>query len=343
MLNTLNLDLADKTARIDALTSESEENILLVNSLRQQLTEKDTEIKSLASVNDEKESMIASLQLELSEKKAQVEAFASEAADDQIASLSAEIISKEDRIRELEKAVTGQSGLIGTLSDNLTEKDRKIESLEKEIAEKNARIDSLSTAVSEQADVGVPSHPDYSSEEIELLTAKVESLSADLSNRDGQIEALKSDIIRRASENGILSGMVEEKDRELETLRADFKTLSLEQASYNSRTDQIKQWFLNTLSGSSSEAPDSSDGSEHFRTLLRFKVRDTDSPNVRREPGTQGKVIGHAPASAEFEVLDITPGLWYMIRLENGKTGWISSRMGSVTDLRFLFGSEDTP
>ena len=80
-----------------------------------------------------------------------------------------------------------------------------------------------------------------------------------------------------------------------------------------------------------------------MRTVFKFKIRDADSPNVRREPGTHGKIVGHAPASAEFDVLDIAPGLWYLIRLNNGKTGWISSRMGTVTDLHFEFNTEELP
>ena len=70
---------------------------------------------------------------------------------------------------------------------------------------------------------------------------------------------------------------------------------------------------------------------------LRFKVRSKDSPNVRSEPGTQGKSIGHAPASSEYEVLDVSPGTWLKIRLPNGKVGWISSRMGTLVSMDFVY------
>ena len=73
---------------------------------------------------------------------------------------------------------------------------------------------------------------------------------------------------------------------------------------------------------------------------MRFKVRATDNPNVRSEPGTSGKVVGHATASAEYDVLDVSPGIWLRIRMENGRYGWISSRMGTLSDLHFAFETD---
>ena len=62
---------------------------------------------------------------------------------------------------------------------------------------------------------------------------------------------------------------------------------------------------------------------------------------MRKQPSTSGKVIGHAALSAEYEVLDISPGAWFLIRLENGNTGWVSSKVGTLSDLQFDF--EDVP
>ena len=44
--------------------------------------------------------------------------------------------------------------------------------------------------------------------------------------------------------------------------------------------------------------------------------------------------------AAEYEVLEVFPGLWFRIRLENGKEGWISSKLGILTELQFPFEEE---
>ena len=73
---------------------------------------------------------------------------------------------------------------------------------------------------------------------------------------------------------------------------------------------------------------------------LKLTIRGNDSPNVRKQPSTSGKVVGHASPSAEYEVLDVSPGAWFLIRLENGNTGWVSSKMGSLSGLQFDFEAE---
>ena len=168
--------------------------------------------------------------------------------------------------------------------------------------------------------------PDQAAQ-IEKLTAdladrdaQIEALNADLNNREGQIEALKADIIRRAGENGTLSAELAAKQEQLLSLQSVFDSQKL----------QMKQWFIEKIAGSKEDA--SSGG-----FTMRFRIRSSDSPNVRSEPGTSGKVVGHASAAAEYEVLDVSPGVWLKIRLENGKTGWISSKMGTLSDLQFSF------
>ena len=99
----------------------------------------------------------------------------------------------------------------------------------------------------------------------------------------------------------------------------------------------MKQWFVGTISGASSDSLSSPAGGT---VTLRFRIRSADNPNVRSEPGTSGKIIGHASASAEYEILDVSPGIWFKIRLENGRIGWISSKLGLVTELSFPFETE---
>ena len=169
---------------------------------------------------------------------------------------------------------------------------------------------------------------------------QISSLNADLVNREGQIEALKADIVRRAGENGSLSEELSEKNTELDSLKARFEELLDAQSSFESRINLMKQWFVKTIAASASEEESASSSDSVF---MRFKIRPTDSPKVRNEPGTSGKVIGHAPASSEYEVLGVSPGVWLQIRLDNGKVGWISSKMGTLTELLFPFETENEP
>ena len=164
---------------------------------------------------------------------------------------------------------------------------------------------------------------------------------SELANRDGQIDALKADIIRRADENGMLTAQVAEKEGELNRIRAGQKELEEKLYAFETGISALQKWFIDSLSGSEDKRNTES-GSGGLHVSLRFQVRAQDSPKVRKEPGTGGTVIGHAPASSEYEVLDISPGLWFMIRLNNGKTGWISSRMGSVNDFTFSFNNGDS-
>ena len=108
------------------------------------------------------------------------------------------------------------------------------------------------------------------------------------------------------------------------------------QTAFDNRVYQMKQWFINSIAASSESQSDASEA----QVSMRFTVHASDNPNVRSEPGTSGKIIGHAAASAEYKILDVSPGLWFRIRLENGKTGWVSSKLGTVTELVFPFETE---
>ena len=100
------------------------------------------------------------------------------------------------------------------------------------------------------------------------------------------------------------------------------------------QTVQMKQWFISAISASEENK------SSVAMPQMSFRVRAADSPNVRKQPTTTSRIVGHASPGGEYEVLDLSPGVWFRIRLENGNTGWISSKLGSLTQLHFFFEEE---
>ena len=74
---------------------------------------------------------------------------------------------------------------------------------------------------------------------------------------------------------------------------------------------------------------------------IRFRIQTADRPNVRKQPTTSARVIGHATSGGEYDVLSLSSGLWFQIRLENGNIGWISSKQGTVTQLLFPFEEDN--
>ena len=77
--------------------------------------------------------------------------------------------------------------------------------------------------------------------------------------------------------------------------------------------------------------------------IRRFRIREEDNPNARSYPGiADGNILGHATASQEYTILDVSDNGWYLIQLDNGKTAWVNGKMGSVVEIGFNFAS-DTP
>ena len=167
-------------------------------------------------------------------------------------------------------------------------------------------------------------------------------LLSDLSNRDGQIEALKADIIRRAAENSSLSSQVSEQSAKLDALQSKLEETENSLNLLIRQTNLIKEWLLSAVFGSADSNNREKSPLENLNVLMRFRIRSQDNPKVLSIPGTQGSIIGYAAASCDYEVLDVYPGLWLEIRLDNGVTGWISSTMGTVQTLEFLIRQQDT-
>ena len=344
-LISMKADQAELAAQIDSKDEE-------ISALEQKAAGLETEIEGLEASASEKQNELDSLSASLDEKYDVISSLSAENREQagNINKLKNELAQRDAQIEELKKAAeeteqqnAGEETVPDTTPTAVpvvtpepepkpepepenTDTD-KTEELTAEIKNKEAQIELL-TADARSKD-----------EQIEQLTAElseknqqIETMNADLYNRDGQIEALKADIVKRAGDNGKISDELSAKEEELASLSARMEELLSAQTTFDSQKLQMKQWFIETIAGASSG---SNAASGTF--TARFRIRSTDNPNVRTGPAATGKIVGHALASREYEVLDIAPGVWLKIRLENGKTGWISSKMGTLSDLEFSF------
>ena len=349
LLDSLSASLDEKYAVISSLSAENREQAGQISTLTASVQERDVRIQELTESAVEKDQQIAGLQKELEHYKAGAEETKKEPAvsdtdsdaeitadaapavmepaadvipaqDDQsekIVSLTADVEEKEKQIAQLTSELSGLKDTISSMDADSTGRDEQIEKLNADLADRDSRIEQLNADLAERE-------------------SQIESLNADLSNREGQIEALKADIVRRAGENVTMSSDLSDKEAELESLNARMETLLSAQAAFDSQKTLMKQWFIETIAGASAGSHVAQDSFS-----MRFRVRAEDRPNVRSEPGTSGKVVGHASSSVEYEVIDVYPGVWLKIRLENGKVGWISSKMGTLSDLKFSFESAE--
>ena len=105
----------------------------------------------------------------------------------------------------------------------------------------------------------------------------------------------------------------------------------------------MKKLFMTTFSASSDNALANLEGNENVEVIRRFRIREEDNPNARSYPGIAAdNILGHATASQEYTILDVSDNGWYLIQLDNGKTAWVNGKMGSVVEIGFNFAS-DTP
>ena len=113
--------------------------------------------------------------------------------------------------------------------------------------------------------------------------------------------------------------------------------------AYEKRIEDLQNLYISTFSSSAGSSISLSED-DSVKVIKRFRIRDTDSPNVHKNPAFSSRVIGHARASAEYEVLDVSVNGWYQIRLENEKIGWIHPNVGTLNTVEFSFNlnSEDS-
>ena len=201
------------------------------------------------------------------------------------------------------------------------------------------------------------------------MAQQIEVLNSDLSSCTEQISALENDLSEKAKEIETLQADIADKSQQIDSLSAaseawtdeseklmqamtDVQSLTDENTSlqeklavYEKRIEDLQNLYINTFVSSSGNSLSLS-GSEDVIVVKRFRIRDTNNPNVHKKPNFSSRVIGYAKASTEYEVLDVSDNGWYQIRLENGKTGWIHPNAGILNTFEFSFdqpGTETEP
>ena len=352
-VSSLENDLADKNARIETLTSENSQQAKQISAQTQSIKDLDSGIADLNDQILQKTDLISELNTGIEEKNSQIDALtaSSEQKSLIINSLNASIEDINGQLLEMKNELEQKNLLISKLNDDLEEKSNELAQFHVQ-SESDINPDRIPSeelpdifSASSSSDTEGSDTDDSIEKQIALLNSKltekdnqIELLNAAIANLEGQNEALKADIVKRAGLNASLSSELSEKETELETIKTQLSSLQSSQENFEQQKQFMKQWFIYSIA--SDFTGDQSDQAEGV--TMQFKIRSSDNPNVRSEPGTAGKIIGHAAASSEYTVLDISPGLWFKIRLENGKTGWISSKMGILSELRFPFESEST-
>ena len=163
------------------------------------------------------------------------------------------------------------------------------------------------------------------------------SLNADLFNREGQIEALKADVVKRAGQNQELINDIASRDQEIQSLHDEIDSFALTEQAYKDRIAELQDIYIQSFTSASAGTLAELDQKDNIRVIRRFTIRDKDNPKVHREPDFSSPVIGHARASTEYEVLAVNPAGWYCIRIDDGKTGWIFNTLGTLKVLEFGF------
>ena len=244
-----------------------------------------------------------------------------------------------------------KSSQIQSLNDQLAEMNGQIESLQAVIAEKETEAEAFSTVLTEKE-----SQIDAQKADLADLSRQVETLNSDLSVRNEQISNLESSLSEKESEILALQTSLAEAENQPSDLpgsvqtaevepghSADISALSAENSvlkeqldEYEKRIDELQNLFISTFASSSGSSLSlSEDGA--VTVIKRFRIRDTDSPNVHKNPAFSSRVIGHARASTEYEILDVSSNGWYQIQLENGKTGWVYPKVGTLNVVEFSF------
>ena len=133
---------------------------------------------------------------------------------------------------------------------------------------------------------------------------------------------------------------IADKAEQIEALNADVETLQKAQEDSEFRFEELKKLFMTTFSASSDNVLGNLEGSENVEVIRRFRIREEDNPNARSYPGiADGNILGHATASREYTILDVSENGWYLIQLDNGKTAWVNGKMGTVVEIEFNFPS----
>ena len=162
-----------------------------------------------------------------------------------------------------------------------------------------------------------------------------------MSDKVNELQTLQSSIADMEQQSASSSAVSQEASDAAASLSEENRTLREQLNEYENRIEELQNLFITTFASSSGSSITLSDH-EEITVIKRFRIRDTDSPNVHKNPAFSSRVIGHARASTEYEILDISSNGWYQIRLENGKTGWVHPNVGTLNTVEFSFNRSST-
>ena len=162
-----------------------------------------------------------------------------------------------------------------------------------------------------------------------------------IAEKAAQIDTLNADIADKAAQIDMLNTAVADKTAQIEVLNADMETLQKAQTDSAFQAEELKKLFMKTFGASPANTMANLEGNENVEVIRRFRIREDDNPNARSFPGiADGNILGHATASQEYTILDVSDNGWYLIRLDSGKTAWVNGKMGTVVEIGFNFPSD---
>lgn len=349
-IKNLKADNDNKSLMIFTLNAGIDEKDAQIRSLNDELSEKNEQIKALQSLSSTHESDAESLSPDTDGKQENVLPSDVRSLEEELKTLKSENEEKALLIFSLSAGNEEKESQIQTLNDDLAEMSGQLETLQALIAEKDAAAESLSAALADKESQISTQESDLTAltQQVEMLNSdlavreeKIKNLEASLSDRENELISLQASLAEAEQRSAVLSESVS--DTVSQDASADAAALSDENIAlkeqlneYEKRIDELQNLFISTFAASSGTSLSLSEDGD-ITVIKRFRIRDTDSPNVHKNPAFSSRVIGHARASKEYEILDVSSNGWYQILLENGKTGWVHPNVGTLNVLEFSF------
>ncbi len=335
---SLTASLSEKAAELDKLSSEVSASSSRISELEAVLSEKDEQILSLSGDCTDRETRIRELEAGLKDSTDTVSSLKekTDILSEQVSVLTKDLSAKETQIQELQEKLGRQTELAFSLQTDLSAKEEQILQLSADLTLNNEKIETLEADVTHR-----DSRIEDLNNEVTSRDNTIQSLSDDLSDKNDEVNQLKEDILSTSGESERLKTGISTRDEMITSLKTENSSLEEQQLVYSERIEDLQNLFIDTFVSSSGNSLSLSEDSG-IQVIKRFRIRDTDSPNVHKTASLSSRVIGHAKASVEYEVLDIAPNGMYKIRLENGKEGWIHPAVGTLKILEFDF-DQDAP
>ena len=165
-------------------------------------------------------------------------------------------------------------------------------------------------------------------------------MQADAEEKAAAIEKLEADTAAKAETISGLEADAAEKAKTIETLRTENGTVKEELAQAKEDFEDLKALFIETFASSTAGSLSNAPADGEIQVIKRFRIDEKQKPNVRRNPGFDSRIIGHAAPGTVYEVLEVSANGWYKIQLGDGKTGWVYNTVGTLEELDFNFADD---